>query len=361
VDRDPAHAVVGPDGHHGVVGEAPVGQDAVGLGEQVGPVLRCGVLGIGDRQAVPGGVEGGVEVEPAVGPDVGVGGGIEALVDGEEAPVAVGGGEVGDPDVVAGGRPEVLGQQQPTAVDGDVDRVVGGGVAPVTEHQLVAGRVGAEPVEANPAVEGLFARRHLVGGKPADVVERRAIGRPGQGAVAAPVDGSVHHRAAVDRHHPQRRLLVAGVGQEVGEEGTVGRGEPPVEGDRVVVGQRAGVDEDPPAGEWIVAGGEDGQHGVLLVGMAPHHEVPLAPDGGGCHEPHRQFPQPSGESVPGGDLVEEGADQPVLGLGPRPGGFGVGVFQPAVGIGDGVSVEVVDDVLSRRVGVRHLRREGVRD
>ena len=96
----------------------------------------------------------------------------------------------------------------------------------------------------------------------------------------------------VDGHDRQRRLLRAGVGQEVGEQGAVGGGEPPVEGDGVVVGQGAGVDQHPAAGERVVAGGEHGEDGVLLFGMAAQNEEAVAPDGRRGHEADRQFPQP---------------------------------------------------------------------
>ena len=363
---------MGPDGDDGVVGEAPVGQDAVALGDEVGPVLRLRPLGVGHGQPVAGGAEVGVEVEAAVGPDVGVAGGVAALVDGHQPPVAVGGGEVGDPHVVAGGGAEVLGQEQPAAVVGDVDRVVGGRVAPVAEDQLVGLGVGAEAVEADAAVERLLAGRHGAGREAPDVVQTRGVAclwrltpplsgghppspGPGQGAVPAAVDRPVDRLAGVDGHDPQRRLLVAGVGEEVGEEAAVGGGEPTVEGDGVVVGQGAGVDQDPPAGEGVVAGGQDGQYRVLLVGVAAHHERPLAPDGRRGHQADRQLPEPAGQGVASREVVEEGTGQLVLGLGPRAGGGVVGVLQPAVGVGHGVAVEVLHNVLPRRGGVPHRR------
>ena len=109
--------MVGPDGDDSVVGQAPVGEDAVVvLGQEVDPVLGAGALRVGHRQAVAGGVEVGVEVEAAVRADVGVGGGVEPFLEGDEPAVAVGSGEVGDPDVVAGGGTEVLGDQEPPAV-----------------------------------------------------------------------------------------------------------------------------------------------------------------------------------------------------------------------------------------------------
>ena len=200
MDRDPAHAVVGPDGDDGVVGQAPVGEDAVAvLGQEVGPVLGLRALGVGDGQAVAGGVEVGVEVEAAVGADVGVGGGVEPFLDGDQPAVAVGGGEVGDPDVVAGGGAEVLGEQQPAAVVRDVDGVVGGGVAPVAEDQLVglgvgAGGGGSGPGGGRPPRRPARRRR-----EPPDVVEPGTVGGPGQRAVAAAVDGPVDRLAGCRR------------------------------------------------------------------------------------------------------------------------------------------------------------------
>src|SRR5436305_1797229 len=90
-------------------------------------------------------------------------------VPGAMAQSGVAGG--GDPDVVAGGGAGVLGQDEPAPVVGHVDGVVGGGVAPVAEDERVGGRVGAEAVEADPAVEGLLAGRDLAGREAADVVE----------------------------------------------------------------------------------------------------------------------------------------------------------------------------------------------
>ena len=56
---------------------------------------------------------------------------------------------------------------------------------------------------------------------------------------------------------------------------------------------------------------------------------PLAPDGRGRHQAHRQLPEAAGQGVALGQAVEEGAGQVVLGFGPRPGGGVVGVLQPA--------------------------------
>src|SRR5207247_2375623 len=119
--------------------------------------------------------------------------------------------EVGDPHVVAGGGAEVLGQDQPAPVVGHVDRVVGGGVAPVAEDEVVGLGVGAEAVEADPAVEGLLAGRHGGGREAPDVVEAgRSLAAaaaivggtppvppgagPGQRAVAAAAEGTVGER-----------------------------------------------------------------------------------------------------------------------------------------------------------------------
>ena len=65
-------------------------------------------------------------------------------------------------------------------------------------------------------------------------------------------------------------------------------------------------------------------------------------------------------------VPHEGAGQVVLRLRPRPGGRVLGVLQPAVGIGDEVAVEVLDDVLpgGGRIGCRarnRLRRSGEGD
>src|SRR5581483_3360087 len=256
VDGDAADAVVGPDGHGRPGRRGPVGQDGVVVfGEEVGPVLGPGPFGVGHGQAVAGGAEVGVEVEAAVGADAGVGGGVEPLLDRCQAAVPGGGGEVGDPHVVAGGGAEVLGQEEPAAVVGHVDGVVGGGIPAVAEDQVVGGGVGAEAVEADPAVEGLLAGRHRLGGEAPDVVEAVPGGRPPERAVAAAVDRAVDVGAGADVHHPQHRLLGAGVGQEVGQEAAVGGRGPAVEGDRVVVRQGAGVDQHPPAGQGILARG----------------------------------------------------------------------------------------------------------
>ena len=101
--------------------------------------------------------------------------------------------EVEQPHVVARCGAGAGGDDQPAAVRRHRAAVVVGRVEPLAPDQHVVGRVGADDVPPDPAVELLLARRHLARRQPADVEERLAAGHPGDGGVAAAVDRPVEH------------------------------------------------------------------------------------------------------------------------------------------------------------------------
>jgi hypothetical protein len=149
--------------------------------------------------------------------------------------------------------------------------VVLGLVPALAEHQLVTVGVGADPVAPDAPVERGLALGHGVGGQPAAVVIGVAAGQPGQRAVAGAVDRALDGLAAGHLHDPQRGLLVAALGEEVGQPVALQRRHPAVEGDGVVVGQGARVDQGPLG----PAGLAHQQHRMLLVAAPALEERPL--------------------------------------------------------------------------------------
>ena len=71
------------------------------------------------------------------------------------------------------------------------------------------------------------------------------------------------------------------------------------------------------------------------------------PDPTGRHE----LVERRGEPVASGQRVEMAAGDLVLRGGPGPGARVVGVLEPAVGVGDGAAVQLVDDVQALGPGV----------
>ena len=249
--------------------------------------------------------------------------------------------QVGQPDVVAGRGARRGRDDQPAAVPGQPDAVVVGRVQPVPVHQDVGGRVGADPVPEDPPVELLLPGRDLVRGQPAHVVQLLATGQPGDGGVAAAVDRTVEQLAGGHVEHEQLRLLVAAHRHLVGDPVALPGRRPRVEGGGARRVQRHRVDQH-PLGAVEVA---DAQHGVLLAGVPPGGERPTGPpdrdaDRAGTH----QLAQPVGE----GRAVGEGAQQlggvVVLRGRPRRRPRVGRVLQPPVGVGDGVPVQVLDEV-----------------
>ena len=324
--------------HQGVVGQGVAREDVAGLGHQVAPGRRLRPGRVGDRDPEPGRVQVGVEVQAAVGPDPAVGLGVDPLLDRPQGPVA---GQVGDVQVVAGRRPGRRPDQQPAAVERHPERVVLGLLPPLPEDQLVAVGVGPDPVAPDPPVERGLALGDRVGGQSPPVVVGVAAGQPGQRAVAGAVDRPLDRLAGGHVHDEQGGLLVAALGQEVGQPLALQRRHPAVEGDGVVVGQGARVDQDPLG----PVGLPHQQHRMLLVAAAALEEPAVAPEHRHRDQPGPEQPlQPFPHRLPLGPLVHPPGQQLVLGLAPRLGLVGLGILQPPVGVGDPVAVQLLDQV-----------------
>jgi hypothetical protein len=102
------------------------------------------------------------------------------------------------------------------------------------------------------------------------------------------------------------------------------------------------------------------QHAVLLVGAAPHEELPVVPERGRTVEAGReQGLQPLREVLARGPLWPPRVQQLVLPVQPGRGFGGVGVLQPAVRVGDLDAVDHVHVVVAVRSGVAgELGHEG---
>ena len=258
--------------------------------------------------------------------------------------------QVEQPHVIARGGAGAAGDDQPAAIQGDRAAVVVGGVETLAPDELVGAGVGADDVPPHASVVLLLAVRDVGGREPADVEERRPAGLPGDGRVAAPVDGPVEPLPGGDVEHVQQRLLVAAAGQLVGQPGALFGGRPGVEGGgpRRVEPDRV---QQRPLGAVRVAGQQDG---VLLPGRAAQPERPaLAPGRRADRSGRQQRLDPRGEPVPTREGVEVGAGQRILRRGPRDGLRRVRVLQPPVGVGHRAAVQSVDDVEPGSGGVGH--------
>ena len=142
------------------------------------------------------------------------------------------------------------------------------------------------------------------------VVVGVAAGQPGQRAVAGAVDRPLDRLAAGHVHDEQGGLLVAALGQEVGQPLALQRRHPAVEGDGVVVGQGARVDQD-PLGPVGLAHQQDR---MLLVAAAALEEPAVAPSTGTVTSPAEQPLQPFPHRLPFGPPVHPLGQELVLGL-----------------------------------------------
>ena len=147
--------------------------------------------------------------------------------------------------------------------------------------------------------------------------------------------------AGGDIHDADDRLFGATLGELVRQAVTLFARLPPVEsgGPRGVDLHR--VDERP----FGPVSFDHEQDGVLLVSGAPHHELSVT-------APHRNRDQarrrPDRHTLAHPVLPRPRRahllEERVLGVRPRLGARVVGVLEPAIGVGDLVAVEVVDDV-----------------
>ncbi len=313
------------------------------LGDQLTPVRAIGRRGVGDGEPPPGGAVGGEQVEQAL---VHPGAALDVVglgEDGHQRGVTL---QVCDPQGVAPGGADVAGDQQPAPVAAHADVVIG--VLVVEAGAVDEGVAAADAVPPDPPVEGLLAVRCLGGVDHPDVEELLPAGEPGHGRVAAAVDRRLDLVAAVDVEHVQHRVLVPARGELVGDAAALAVGQPRVERgetgriDRHRVEERTAVDE---------------HDGVLLAGFAAGAEPAARPPRRGADrsgvqqvlEPLRQVPS-AGEclQVCRGERVLLGRprDRPRIG----------GILEPPVGIGDPVTVQVLDEVEPRGVGVAHALR-----
>ena len=351
---DLADGMPGP--HHEQHRPRPPVQDDVALqhrlgigGHEVPPLFGPGARRVGDRDPAPGRAGVGEHVQPAVPahPDPGprVGADLDRLQRGRGQ---VGGGQVGDPQVVAGLGAPGRADRQPPAVPAHRGRVVRRLVPARAEDQHVVVGGGAHPVQVDPAVILLFAYRHLIGGQPARVVERLAPRQPGDPGVAAPVDRAVHQLAGFHVHHPQQRLLAAAFGQLVGQPPALLVRLPAVEGGPPARVDGHRVDERPPGagiGGVPGAGIHRAQHRVFFTGQPPGEEPPGAP-------PHRDPDVPGPRQLP--DPVGQGRhprqgrrmrpEQFVLGAQPGSRLVTAGVLEPPVGVADPVAQQILGQV-----------------
>ena len=325
------------------------------LGEQVAPVLGLRLRGRGDREPAARRVEVRGDVEPPVAADERVDPRVQADRDrtqrrGGQDLVSVGPGpgprpEIGDPGVVArrgaGGR----GDHEPAPVARDPDAVVAAYVHAGAEDLDVGIRVRAEPVQPDPAVVLALVHRQGFGRQPPDVVEGIAARQPGHRGVPGPVDRAVDVRTRRDVEHPQDALLVAALGQLVGDEVALRGGLPGVERDQAGGIDRHRVDQDPFDRAAAVRSrlGDD-EDAVFLVAFPPHEEAPFTPpDRDADHAGAQQLTHPGAHALAAGPARRAVREELRLGGGPRHGPVVVGVLQPAVGIRDGVSVQHVHD------------------
>ena len=312
----------------------------------------AGVGGVGHRDPAARRAVVGEHVEPPVPADPHAGLRVDPLLD--HPKVGRGGiglGQVGDPQVVARRGAPRRADDQPPPVPADRGAVVVGLVPALAEDEDVLVRGRTDLVQVDPPVVLALPVRYRLRRQPAGVVEGLAAGQPGHVRVPATVDRPVRQRARGDVDHPQQRLLVAALGQLIGQQPAllvrlpgVQRGQPGrVDGHR--------VDE-----HLLRALAQPGaQHAVLAAGIAPGVEAPLAPPG---RRPDiaraQQLAYPAGQPVPAGQLLPVRAEQPglrrqpVLPLGARV------VLQPPVGVVDLVTQDVLGQVNPPRMRILEL-------
>ena len=173
------------------------------------------------------------------------------------------------------------------------------------------------------------------------VVEGATAEHPGDRGVAATVDRTLDGLSGLDIHHVEQGLLVAADRELVGDAVALLRRLPAVErGDAARVEDHR-VDED----ALRAVGVDDVQDGELLAGLAADEEVAVTAPVRRRHGARtEQFLHATGEvlaSSPAGALI---GHQTGLVLKPLRGTGVVGRLEPAIGVGDGGAVEVIDEV-----------------
>ena len=205
-------------------------------------------------------------------------------------------------------------------------------------------------MQVDAAVVLLLGLRHRAGGKSPHVVERLAgrapagarAGQPGHRGVAAAVDGAVHVLAGGHVHDPQYGLLVAALGQLIGEQLPLLVGLPVVQrGDAGRV-ERYRVDQD-AFGRGSPGGRE--QYGVIGVRGAAEKELAVTAPG---RRPDRACPHELGDPRRQRVTARQGrgllGEQRVLRRQPRARLGGIRVLEPPVRIPYHLSEDLLGDI-----------------
>ena len=334
------------------------------LADEIPPARRTRAGRIGNREPAARRVQIGVHVQAPVPADPQAGPGVDALLHHPQLGRGlVGCGQVGQPQVVARRGADRGRDDEPAPVPAHLHAVVAGLLPARTEDHHVLGGRDADPVQVDATVVLLLALGHRLGGQPPHVVERLAgrspaaarAGQPGHPGVTAAIDRPIHVLPGGHVHDPQHGLLVAALGELVGQQlallvrlPRVQRGDP-----RRVDAHR--VDEHAlRRGRGVLGGAGTGrqQHGVILIGRAAHEELPVAAPG---RRADRARPHELGD--PRRHDVAARKRRGVLGeqriLRRLPGArFGqVGIFEPAVRIQHHVAEDLVGDFEPGGVGV----------
>ena len=309
------------------------------LTDQVLPIGPVGAAGIGHRQPSPGRVGVGEHIHPAVPADMDASPRVHALLDHTQRGRARRrGGQVGQVDVVAGRRALGGRDRQPAAVPADRHLVEVRLVPSLPEDERVLLRRGADRVQVDPPVILGLIRRDGLRGQPAHVVEGLPAGQPRHLRVTAAVDGPFGMLPGGHVHDLQHRLLVAAVGDLVGQQPALLVRCPRVEGGGAGRVERHRVDEHPVR---LTRRRRD-QRCMLLARLAPQEEAALAPPDGAAHQAGgRQFRDPRGQHGPGRQGRQLPGGQRVLCRQPGAALIRIGVFQPAVGVGHGVARQLL--------------------
>ncbi len=179
-----------------------------------------------------------------------------------------------------------------------------------------------------------------------------AAREPRQAPRQPDLDRPLEHRTAGHVGDPEGLVLGPGVGPQVRDAIAFQGDGNAVERHGEVVGPGVRVQQH----AFGAVGLANDETPKLLVGHAAKEEAPVpAPRGCGDHAGH-QFAQTTTEALPAGRRVEGATRQPILGLGPRHRPRVFEILEPAVRVGDGLTVEHVDHVDPLSRGITHRRQ-----
>ncbi len=207
-------------------------------------------------------------------------------------------------------------------------------------------------MQVDPAVVLGLARRDGVRREPAHVVIRLPAGQPRHRGIAAAVDGPFHLLPGCHVHDLQYRLLVAAVGDLVGQQPALVVRCPRVEDGGPGGVERRRVDERPVR---LTRRRRD-QHGVLLARLTPQEEAALTtPDRAAHQAGGGQFPDPGGQLGPRRQGRQVPGGQRVLRRQPGTALIRARVFQPAVGVGHRVARHLLHEIQAPGRGISRGR------